>query len=75
MLVFVSSSQLLPLVERAISERFDCEVENLKVDSRFLRWEQSDWVVGAEFDVGGRHRRMELVLDPRTGLLLRTSEA
>jgi hypothetical protein len=75
MLVFVSSSQLLPLVERAIHDELDCEVENLKVDSAFLRWEQSDWPVGAEFDAGGRHRRMELVLDPRTGRLLRACEA
>lgn len=75
MLVFVSSSQLLPLVERAISERLDCAVENLVVDSRFLRWEQPDWAVGAEFDAGGRRRRMELVLDPRTGRLLSACEA
>ncbi len=72
--MFVTPTQLLPLVERAINERLDCVVENLRVDSGFLRWEQSDWAVEAEFDAGGRHRRMGLVLDPRTGRVLSSSE-
>ena len=74
MMVILSSAQLVPIVERAIELEMSARPENLTLESRFLHGSQRDWVVAAEFDAGGRHHRMDLVLDPRTGRVLRRCE-
>ena len=70
MMVILSSEQLLPIVEQAIELELAARPENLIVESRYLHGTQRDWVVAAEFDAGGRHHRMDLALDPRTGRVL-----
>jgi hypothetical protein len=74
MMVILSSAQLVPIVERAIEQEMAIRPENLSLESRFLNMSHPDWVVAAEFDAGGRHHRMDLVLDPRTGRVLRRCE-
>lgn len=67
MLVFVSTSQLIPIVERAIYDTLSVFPESLQIDDRFLTWGQGDWAISASFYVNGEPRHLDLLLDPTTG--------
>jgi hypothetical protein len=75
MMVILSALQLVPIVEREIAGRVGQHPEGLTLEPRFLSGSQRDWVVAAEFDAGGHHRRMDITLDPRTGRVLGAREA
>lgn len=67
MLVFISTSQLIPLVERTILETLSVFPQNLRLDDRFLTWGQGDWAISADFDADGERRHIDILLDPCTG--------
>jgi hypothetical protein len=66
-LVFVSTSQLIPLVERAIVDTLSVFPEDLRLDHRFLTWGRGDWAISATFCVNGEPRHLDLLIDPTTG--------
>jgi len=75
MLVFISTSQLIPLVERAIVETLSVFPEDLRLNDRFLTRGQGDWAISADFSVNGERRHVDILLDPGTGKVKRAIEA
>ncbi len=75
MLVFISTSQIIPLVERAIVETLSVFPENLRLDDRFLTWGQGDWAISADFSTNGESRHVDILLDPCTGRVRRATAA
>ncbi len=75
MMVIISTIQLVPLIERAIERTYGSRPENLAVEPTFLCESAPDWQVRAHYDEGGHRRQVELVLEPRTGRLLRAQRS
>jgi hypothetical protein len=74
MLVFISTTQLIPLVERVIAETLSVLPEDLRLQDRFLARGQGDWAISADFSVNGERRHVEISLDPDTGEVRRAIE-
>ena len=73
--VFISTTQLAPLVERAIYDSLSVVPEDLRLDDRYLTWGRGDWAISAEFSVNGERRHVDILLDPNTGKVRRTYDA
>ena len=63
---YVNSAQLVHLVEREIV-RTGVRPENLVVGERYLAPHNPRWELDAEYDAGGEHHTVRLVIDPPSG--------
>jgi len=68
-IVFTNSSQLRPIIERALREQCDIEPEVLEISPRYLLKSQDIWEVETEVFTRGERLRLVIGLDPSTGRL------
>lgn len=69
MIVFTNSSQLRPIIERALLEQCDIEPDALEISPRYLSKSQDIWEVETEVTTHGERIRLVLGLDPSSGRL------